>query len=303
MRDKMDKNGNAERIHHLSAQLMEAQNELLFLRQKFCQLEFLSARPILNVPEELQAGYLLLDSDERQFTALALCRHGEFVSLWYRYLSLMRDAIYSANENREASELSIRDQLAMRFIAVASGTAKLILDSGLAGYYTQSFTLTRHLFETWFRLEYIRMRPEEANKWFLSQDGALLHPPNENRIHSYVEKHATGNVKKIATQVKKKISELNKMSHPTENTFQQTESASPDTLKFGANYVPDLCVGVLHEGASALRFILHALDDVLPQSSQWKESLDNTVEDQEKVLAREKCRLNGVEQPPLTDQE
>jgi hypothetical protein len=52
----------------------------------------------------------------------------------------------------------------MQFIAVASWSAKLVLDAGLAGYYAQAYGMVRHLIETWLRLEYIRMRPTEADK-------------------------------------------------------------------------------------------------------------------------------------------
>lgn len=83
------------------------------------------------------------------------------------------------------------------------------------------------------------------------------------------------------------------MAHPTEEGFQQTVAANGGAYKFGANYVPELCVGVLHDGASGLRFILHALDHVLPQGEEWRETLRNVIDEHAQVLDREKQRLSS----------
>ena len=176
----------------------------------------------MDVPNEMLAGYLILESDERGFTAVALHQHRHLVMLWYRYFNLLREAILGTGEPRDIPEWSARGQLAMPFIAVASGTAKLILDAGLAGYYAQAHSMVRHLFETWLRLEYIRMRPTEAEKWFVSEDGKVRMPPNEGTVHSYVVSHAEGARNENVIRVLRKISDFNKMAHPTERSFQQT---------------------------------------------------------------------------------
>ena len=109
-------------------------------------------------------GYLLLESDERFFTSVAFQRHERFVRVWYTYLNLLREGILAIGVTLDAPDGSVRTQLALRFIAASGGTVKLILDAGLAGYYAQAFGLIRHLFETWLRLEYFRLRPDEASK-------------------------------------------------------------------------------------------------------------------------------------------
>lgn len=285
-----------EKIRDLVRRLQAERDQLLSRLGIYESLGYLPGRPILDVSHELLDGYLLLESDERQFTALALSEHSDFVALWYRYLNLLKLGVRGDGKWREAPELSVRDQLAIRFIAIASGTAKLILDAGLAGYYTQAYSLVRHLFETWFRLEYIRMRPDEAIKWFASDDGVERYPPKEGRIHSYVESHADKNLKPTVTMVKERIAQLNKMAHPSEQIFQQSVGITANVFKFGANYIPDLSVSVLHEGASGLRFILRALNDVLPQSDEWNNALREADVEHRKVLEREKQRLasNGT---------
>ena len=48
---------------------------------------------------------------------------------------------------------------------------------------------------------------------------------------------------------------------------------------------------VLHEGASELRFILISLNDVVPQSQDWNDQLQRTIDLQREVLTWEQARL------------
>ncbi len=110
-------------------------------------------------------------------------------------------------------------------------------------------------------------------------------------IQNYVVSRAKGARKKNVILVLKKISDFNKMAHPSEAGFQQTVAVTGNAYKFGANYVPELCVGVLHDGASGLRFILQALDDALPQTEEWRKGLRDVADEHEKVLDQAMKRL------------
>lgn len=104
-----------------------------------------------------------------------------------------------------------------------------------------------------------------------------------------------GNAKRTATLVKARLTELNKMAHPSDRTFQQTVGATENAFKLGANYKRDLCVSVLHEGASGLQFILQALDHVFPQPSEWRTTLQLLIDDHEAIRSREeRSRLSNV---------
>lgn len=285
--ENIDRDDRDRQLAHLTRE----RDELRFRLSLLDSLPLMQGRPRLDVPYEMLRGYLLLESDERFFTAVALQRHERFVHVWYTYLNLLREGILAIGDTLEAPDGSIRTQLALRFIAASGGTVKLILDAGLAGYYTQAYGLVRHLFETWLRLEYIRLRPDEAGKWFVQDDGSDPRPPNEGTIHGYIEKNATGSQKTVVTMVKKKISDLNAMAHPSPNTLQQTQGATENQFQVGANYDPDLSFSVLHEGASGLRFILTALDDVVPQPRAWNDQLQRTIDLQSEVLKWEQARL------------
>lgn len=273
--------------------LTRERDELRFRLSLLDSLPLMQGRPRLDVPQEMLRGYLLLESDERFFTSVALERHERFVRVWYTYLNMLREGILAIGNTLDVPDGSIRTQLALRFIAASGGTVKLILDASLAGYYTQAYGLVRHLFETWLRLEYIRLRPDEARKWFIHDDGSDPRPPNEATIHGYVEKHSTGNLKTAVTMVKTKISDLNAMAHPSPNTLQQTQGSFENQLQVGANYDPELSFSVLHEGASGLRFILTALNDVVPQPQDWNDRLQCTIDLHGEVLQWEKERLKA----------
>lgn len=252
------------------------EKELEFLRRRVADLETLHSVPgrqVLPVTDDLLAGYLILEREERRYTAWAMARHSDFVLVWYRFLNLLKSAFENLGDEVSHPEFTTQTQLAFQFIAATGGSVKLILDAGLAGYYAQAYTLVRHVFETWLRLEYIKLRPEMAEFWFIGPQGEEPRPPGEQAIHSYVRKNTRGQLKTVVGMVIDKLQTLNKMAHPTQFFLQQTVGAREGQFNIGANYDPELCVGVLHEGASGLRFILAALNDIAPQPEWWRKEL------------------------------
>jgi hypothetical protein len=264
-------------------------DEVQSLRQRVAELEelhFLPGRQILPVGDRA-SGYLTLEREERRFTSFAMARHPDFVLLWYRFLNLFESGIENIGTVVPQPQFTTRVQLAYHLIAAAGGTVKLILDAGMAGYYAQAFTLVRHLFETWLRLEYIRMRPDMANMWFVGPDGRKPQPPGENSIHNYVKNNASTDLRPAVERVLNRLKDFNKMAHPSEFTAQQTVGAKKGTFHIGANYDVDLCVGVLHEGASGLRFLLVALNELAPQPEPWRRELAHLWDEHDQILERE----------------
>lgn len=215
------------------------------------------------------------------------------MDVWYKFLTLLKDGILGREFDLGPAEISISRQLAMHFIAASAGTAKLILDAGLAGYYAQAFSLVRHLFETWLRLEYIRLRPDQATLWFESPNGQPHQPPNEGSIHRYLRNNPTnGRKETVEKLIGEKLPFLNLMAHPSPATLQQTVGASANRFEVGANYIPRQCVSVLHEGASGLRFLLTSLNDFFQQDDAWYQEFQMTIGRHSEVLVRESLRLD-----------
>lgn len=261
--------------------LSDNMDELHFLRQRVADLEalhFAPGRQVLPFDDQLLAGYLTLEREERRFTAWAMARHADFVAVWYRFLCLFRSGFQNIGHEVPHPEFDTRTQLALQFIAASGGTVKLILDAGLAGYYAQSYALVRHLFETWLRLEYIALRPDMAERWFVGPEGEPPCPPNEGTIHAHLRKNTAGAQRQVVDMVINKLPTLNKMAHPSQFFLQQTVGAREGQFNIGANYDAELCVGVLHEGASGLRLILSAFNVVVPQPEWWREELRSSMD-------------------------
>jgi len=264
--------------------------EISFLRRRVADLEalhFIPGRSVLPVGDDVLEGYLTLEREERRYTTWAMARHAEFVTVWYRLLSLLKAAVVNAGDLPPSADDSNRMQLGMQWIAAAGGTVKLILDAALAGYYAQGYMLTRHLLETWLRLEYIALRPEMAAMWFVGPSGEMPRPPSENTIHNYVKSNTTGMHRKLVTMVLNTLRNLNKMSHPSEFTLQQTVGVKKQTFNVGANYDPELCAGLLNEGANGLRLLLFAFRDLVPQPLDWCDGLRSVSEEYARVWTQE----------------
>lgn len=234
------------------------------------QLQLIVGRPLLNVPDERLVGYMALEREERQFTAHALTQHRELVLAWYQQLALFHEAIDMHGTRATSDARSVADVLQLRLIAASGGTAKLMLDATLAGYYSQALGLVRHLFETWIRLEYVRLNSGAADRWFVADDGAAPRPPSEGTIHRFLmSRRAYGN-KPLVERVITTIQALNVMAHPSQNTLQQTQGTRSNQINIGASYDPDLCARALHEGSSALRLVMTALGELLDVPLEWR---------------------------------
>ncbi len=245
-------------------------------------------RPVLNLPEEVLLGYLALDEEERRFTEHALAQHSAMVAHWYRLLTLFRLACTSPVPHLDDDEAVLARLLRLQFIAAAGGTVKLVLDATLAGYYAQAFTLIRHLFETWIRLEFLHIQPERARAWYVGDDGSPPQRPNRGTIHSVVRNGSSPERQSVFGRVEQTIKDLNEMAHPSPYTLQQTIGVRPNQYNVGANYDPDLCAKALHEGASGLTLLVGALARDIPQPEQWSEELRAVVADYEWVLLGER---------------
>lgn len=275
----------------------DALQELEFLRRRVADLEALHSVPgrqVLPVDDALLTGYLALEREERRYTAWAIARHADFVVVWYRYLNLLKVGVDNIGDEVPHPEFTTRTQLAFQFIAATAGTVKLVLDAGLAGYYAQAYTLVRHVFETWLRLEYITLRPEMAATWFVGPNGRAPQPPDERTIHTYVRRSTRGEHRRAVGMVIDKLPSFNKMAHPSQYLLQQTVGAREGQFNIGANYDPELCAGVLHEGASGLRFILSALNDIAPQPAWWREEFSAVMDAHQACLEIEVGHLERM---------
>lgn len=281
-----------EQIDELQRELSEAREErssLLAELQSLRALGHVDGRPLPELQESTLVGYHALETEERKFTAHALINHQEFVLAWHALLSAFHRAVVVKRLHNRGASTTLDHLLRLQFIAASVGTAKLVLDATLAGYYAQAFALVRHMLETWMRLEYLRLNPESATRWYVQDDGAPPCPPNEGTVHRFLRSNA-GNNRELYERVIKMIESLNVMAHPSQHTLQQTVGVHPTKINVGANYDPDLCAKALHEGGHALHRILEHFSLLSDLPGDWVQRIDEIGVSLRLAAAREIAR-------------
>lgn len=97
--------------------------------------------------------------------------------LWQEGLKLMADP-FMPGKSHDFSEyegpLELRSigyslEYRMYVAAQAVRTAKVAIDAGLNGYYSQSLALCRRLHESYKRMVYVRVRPREVYRWLADE--------------------------------------------------------------------------------------------------------------------------------------
>jgi hypothetical protein len=114
-------------------------------------------------------GYRELDLSEERAVHFALEQLGDYAELWYRLIDLYVRGLRGVTivEDEEAQKpWQARSEL----LGLALGNSKAALDMALAGYYSASYVLIRHLLETWEHVAFIRLEPDTAIAWY-QQEG------------------------------------------------------------------------------------------------------------------------------------
>lgn len=255
-------------------------------RNEWQELAHTIGGPVLDLPPDELAGYLAFDDEEQHFRSIAIRRHEALVRVWYKLLRLYHEAVLEQRKSPFETDPSHAEELRIQFIAVAGGTAKIVFDCALAGYYTQAFMMVRHLFETWVRMCFVRIRPDQANRWYDETSDPTQKPPEPKTMHSAIRKSMTQKDEELLlTRVLDTIKRMNTMSHPSHHTMLQTVVEDSGKIKIGGNYIPDMCRSALHEGASALRILLQEWAHSFPFSKVWRNKLAATIEEHSNCLS------------------
>ncbi len=80
------------------------------------------------------------------------------------------------------------------------------------------------------------------------------------------------------------IKRLNKLAHPSEQTLNQTMPHAGGAIKSGGNYREVMARQALHDGAHALRILLHELAEVVSQVHTWQSELQAVIGEHRKLV-------------------
>lgn len=220
-------------------------------------------------------GYAQMEGNQRVYIDLAISKHEDWAELWYR---LFNAYSHLMDKWEHISKFPFPDhpeahQLALHMALSTGGFAKIAFDCAMSGFYAQSFSMVRHLFEIWQRLEYVALMPETAKYWFRAKDGSDPRPPGEGTIQRALLKSNVPGVKGTATIVERNMKYIDKFSHPSEYLFQQTIGDEPGQFKIGGNYRPTLCLTSNHDGTAAFMMVLTSLVQFSTCSTWFAEEL------------------------------
>ncbi len=241
-----------------------------------------SVRPMLSGSDDLNSGYVRLQNLESKYTYEALKHHIDQISLWYRALALLVEIA----EQEHSTELTEQDRewlswsFRLRLVGTAAASAKLALDAALAGYYSQSYAVIRHLLETWRIMIYLRLIPNAAWNWIPAPDSGKAQPPNSGTISSGIRKTGSHAAKTNLEWVNDAVKQCDFGAHPTILALTQVETGKFGHLQLGANYRMKECTDVLGMGVIAIMMVLEEAGRNTHASDSWRQQFHKFTEDQ-----------------------
>lgn len=250
----------------------------------------------------LNADPLLLDGDN----ALSLEEFGirrqtarfqdDLILIWHRLFTLFRQgmAYQSVDEAEDTDELELVRQLWIQLLSYAVGSARLSYQAAVSGYYPQSYTMTRSVFETFLVWKYTEKYPAQAMLWFRSEEGK---PRKKLRTPTLVDRLRDSD-DTLVISVISRYDRIKAMAHPSEKVLQQSVTFDQGVFQIGPNYIPDMSSSALYEGANAFCCVLRLLEQFMRQPEEWSSALSEVQSDLSRSKERHRERIKAFRSHP-----
>ena len=244
---------------------------------------------ILTADPELLEGDRALAAEELGIRKHAFRHQTDLILPWFRLFRLHFQGLSNLRtEGRQVEpELHVSHQLWVHLLSYAVGSARLSFESAISGYYAQSYTMTRSVFEAFLIWKFTERFPDHAKRWFIGESGE---PPNPWRTPKIIDKLHGGD-DPLVEAVIGTYHRIKSMAHPSENVLQQSVTFDEGVFQIGPNYIPDQSTSTLYEGARAFSFVLRLLDVLGTQPSEWKATLDEVGDDLSRAQLRHGERI------------
>lgn len=219
--------------------------------------DLLDIRHITITSRRWMKPYHSLEDRELDARLAANRAHKPALELWLRELALFHGAFnrgydWSSEPDRELARSRV---FRLDFLGLAGINFKLALDAVAAGYYSGCMALERHMLETWRRVTYARLSPEDIWRWYPQSewpDDIVPTPkgqpggaggtmpttiPSAKDIAEMIEKRGTARDKEYLPKVTDGFAILNDHAHPTlEGTTQTWHPTDPNWRVFGPTF-------------------------------------------------------------------
>ncbi len=236
--------------------------------------------------------YHALEEGELGARLTAASAHREGFELWLRQIALFHAAFnhgydWSQEPNREVGQ-SVAFRLEL--LGLACGNAKLALDAVLAGYYSGGMAITRHMLETWRRVTYARLSPQDIWRWYPrsmwpdditpAPDGDMpTGPPRADQIARTIDERGSDRDKTYLPRVRSGFEILTGHAHPTLEGATQTWDTDDLTRRvFGPTFSDPHCRRCLTWGLTAGALLAEEIALIAPQDEEWFAELTSIAE-------------------------
>ncbi len=236
--------------------------------------------------------YHALEEGELSARLTATRAHPQGFTLWLRQIALFQSAFNRGYDWSQEPNREVRKAVAFRLelLGLACGNAKLALDAALAGFYSGAMAIERHMLETWRRVAYARLSPEDVWRWYpqtLWPDDILPAPdggmptsqPTAKEIARKIDERGSDWDKAYLPKVRSGFEILTDHAHPTlEGATQTWDAIDPDRRVFGPTFSDPHCRRCLTWGLTTGAMLAEEIALIDPQNEEWFAELASIAE-------------------------
>lgn len=168
-------------------------------------------------------------------------------------------------------------QARSELLGLALGNSKAALDMALAGYYSASYSLIRHLLETWEHVAFIRLDPDTAMAWYQQkgEQSQWKFEPRDKPRRARLRREKT--LKSDLEIVERTWEKMCQGAHPTGEGLVQTMGEGAGRHVLGATFQQNMALLALDSGILASQLLLTELYRLIPQDEKWVHQLADVV--------------------------
>ncbi|MDQ2655549.1 MAG: hypothetical protein M3Z20_21170 [Chloroflexota bacterium] len=167
--------------------------------------------------------------------------------------------------------------LHVQLVMLAARGMKPALDLLLGSYYSEAFAIERAMLEGWARAVYVRLRPQEYERWYHPFDPepavVPVREPRWDEVRKAVEEHGAEADRKIHAHAQLRWNFLNLGAHPSGDALVQAHAASDATLRFLPESDPALLMHGLGHGIFVQSLLLQEVSVMTERPPEWHEQV------------------------------
>lgn len=216
--------------------------------------------PMLFGAPYIVDGYCSLEQAERGIAMETLSRHTREVSLWYRGLKLFLDPFngeWPLPDEEPAKELF---RLQVDILGLELSSAKVGLDTTLAGYYSMAFAAIRHMLEAATQITYMRVVSAETAPWDVDAKVPRVRVMVNEIKRDLKKSGSSADEAELFEKLYESWALMSKGSHPTGVGLMQLWPTPEDPRRVvGSSYRQNFAYVAFDCGLWALQMLLMAM--------------------------------------------